>query len=96
MLILDSLHEQCQAFAQMPTYTQCLLEINPDAYINFFMDEETGHFPCLLICPSQSRESFRHCRRFIAIDGTFLKSKFRQTLLLAVSSDTNGNNLLLA
>lgn len=35
-------------------------------------------------------------RKFIAVDGTFLKARFVQTLLLAVGIDGNGNILLLA
>jgi transposase-like protein len=35
-------------------------------------------------------------RKFMAIDGTFLKARFIQTLLLAVGIDANGHNLLLA
>lgn len=36
------------------------------------------------------------CRRFVAADGTFLKGKFVQTLLLAVGIDANGHALILA
>jgi transposase-like protein len=35
-------------------------------------------------------------RRFVAVDGTFLKGRFIQQLLLAVSIDANGNTLILA
>lgn len=35
-------------------------------------------------------------RKFIAVDGTFLKARFVQTLLFAVGIDANGKNLLLA
>ena len=35
-------------------------------------------------------------RRFVAVDGTFLKGRFIQQLLLAVGIDANGNTLILA
>lgn len=35
-------------------------------------------------------------RKFMAVDGTFLKARFIQTLLLAVGIDANGKNVLLA
>jgi transposase-like protein len=35
-------------------------------------------------------------RRFIAIDGTFLKGRFIQQLLFAVGINANGNTLILA
>jgi transposase-like protein len=40
--------------------------------------------------------TFRLLCRFVAVDGTFLKGRFVQTLLLAVSIDANGHNTLLA
>jgi hypothetical protein len=46
--------------------------------------------------PYQSRISFGHMRRFFAADGTFLKGRFIQQLLLAVGIDANGNGLILA
>lgn len=39
---------------------------------------------------------FQHSRRFITLDGTHLKARFIQTLLLTVGIDTNGGNILLA
>ena len=35
-------------------------------------------------------------RRFVAVNGTFLKGRFIQQLLLAVGIDANGNTLILA
>lgn len=44
----------------------------------------------------ESRNSFQHMRKFMAVDGTFLKAPFIQTLLFAVGIDGNGKNLPLA
>jgi hypothetical protein len=43
-----------------------------------------------------SQECFGISRRFIAIDGTFLKGRFIQTLLLAIGIDADGHNTILA
>jgi transposase-like protein len=43
-----------------------------------------------------SRECFNLSRRFVAVDGTFLKARFIQTLLLAVGIDADGHNTILA
>lgn len=59
-----------------------------DAYIVYFRR--------VFIAPAQSQTSFRQCRQFLAIDGTFLKAHYQQTLLLAVTVDGNGHCLILA
>lgn len=35
-------------------------------------------------------------RKFMAVDGTFLKAQFVQTLLLAIDIDANQKSLILA
>jgi hypothetical protein len=55
-----------------------------------------GNFQRIFVCPAVSREAFRHLRRFVAVDGTFLKGRFVLTLLLAVSIDADGRNVILA
>jgi hypothetical protein len=40
-------------------------------------------------CFPQCVEAFRHCRLVFSIDGTFLIDKYRGTLLIAISCDTN-------
>lgn len=95
-VLSDGIQEHRQAFAQIPAYVERLHAENPTAHVHVSINQETGRFRRIFICPAQSRESFRSCRHFIAVDGTFLKSRFRQTLLLAVTIDANGHNLLLA
>jgi hypothetical protein len=41
-------------------------------------------------------EAFRHCRLVFSIDGTFLISKYRGTLLIAISCDANNKLVPLA
>lgn len=53
-------------------------------------------FRRVFVCPAESQLSFIQCRKFLAVDGTFLKAHFQQTLLLAVTVDANGHYLLLA
>ena len=53
------------------------------------------NFQRVFICPGESAQSFQHMRKFLAVDGTFLKARFIQTLLFAVGIDGNGKNLIL-
>jgi len=61
---------------------------NPTAYVGLQRDAETGQFQRIFICPAESNISFS-CRPFIAVDGTFTKTRFQQILLLAVALDAN-------
>jgi transposase-like protein len=56
----------------------------------------TGNFERVFVCPPTSRSTFRHFRRIIAVDGTFLTGRFKLTLLLAVGIDADGHNVILA
>lgn len=55
-----------------------------------------GRFERIFVCPTESRASYTLCRRFIVVDGTFLKARFVLILLLAVDIDANGETLVLA
>lgn len=87
------LEHQTQQFRQIPAYL-AKLQASNELCINLHTVD--GAFQRVFICPVQSRSSFFQMWRFMAVDGTFLKSRFIQTLLLAVGIDVNGHNLLLA
>jgi len=98
-LISDRLEHQREHFHKIPSYLQLLHQHNEGLYTDLHTttDNNGNHiFQRLFICPSQSRISFQSMRKFMAVDSTFLKARFIQTLLLAVGIDGNGNILLLA
>ena len=98
-LIADRVEHQREHFHKIPFYLKLLHQHNEGLYTDLHTTADVnGHqiFQRLFICPRQSRESFQSIRKFMAIDGTFLKAQFVQTLLLAVGIDANGNILLLA
>ena len=94
-LLNDKLEDQIQQFQRIPQYLTLLQKYHPDIYTDLQLEPNTA-FQRVFICPRQSRDSFQHMRRFLAVDGTFLKARFVQTLLLAVGIDANGKNLPLA
>ncbi len=63
--------------------------------VNYSINYIIGNFLRCFVCSEQSRTSFSLCRRFLAVDGTFLKARFVQSLLLAVTIDVNRQNTLL-
>ena len=90
----DSLFEHRSSFEQLPAYIRALQQSNPTVYTHLHTHE--NRFLRVFICPYPSRSSFPFCRKFIALDGTFLKGRFIQTMLLATTLDANHNILLLA
>ena len=81
----------------MPAYRDYLVNKFPGTYCQLLHEEDGDYrFKRIFICPSPSRQSFQFCREIVALDGTFIKSCFIQTLLLAVSIDANNEIVLLA
>ena len=97
----DRIEHQQQQFSKIPQYLNLLRSKNPWIYtdLNLIKSEQNPgrrHFQRVFICPAESQLSFTQMRPFIALDGTFLKAKFVQILLLAVGIDGNGQSLILA
>jgi hypothetical protein len=80
-------------FRKIPAYLEVLKKEDPSGHFILKTDSVTERFQRLFISPSACRNTFRSCPRIVACDGTFTKSKFRQTLLFAVTID--GNDELL-
>ena len=62
--------------------------------VNYFINCIIDNFLCCFICSAQSQTSFFLCHCFLAVDKTFLKAHFVQSLLLAVTIDVNKQNTL--
>lgn len=100
--------EQRQQFTFIPQYINILRQQSPGVYTHLATsifnpenpenaeDEEAIYFKRVFICPRASRISFQYTRPYIAVDGTFKKGLFKETLLLAVTVDADGGYLPLA
>ena len=83
-------------FRKIPAYLEVLKKKDPFGHIIFKTDPATEQFQRLFISPFACRDTFRSCPRIVACDGTFIKSKFRQTLLFPVTLDGNDEVHVLA
>ena len=72
------------------------LDTIPTAEVDPLSGEELSQFRRIFISPAEAQLSFQQCRNFVALDGTFCKARYIQTLLLAVTIDANGHIVLLA
>lgn len=95
-LLGDTKLEEIRSYHQIPDYIRRIQASNPIAYTNTENNEITGQFSRLFICPPTSRPSFQHCRRIVAVDGTFGKGRFQQTILFACTIDGNDHIVPLA
>jgi hypothetical protein len=94
----DDLIQQAEQFGRLPAYVDALQAADPAAHTRLSIEnrEGTRRFQRIFICPGTSRETFRHCRPFIAMDGTFTKEIFNLTILLAVTVDADNHAIILA
>lgn len=94
-LLGNTLQQEQEGFCQLPGYIQLLQQKDPTIYTHLSIGPDT-RFQRLFICPSASKYSFTSCQLFVAVDETFLKTRYIQTLLLAVTIDANNEILPLA
>jgi len=64
--------------------------------VNYFINCIIDNFLHCFVCSAQSQTFFFLCCCFLAVNKTFLKAHFVQSLLLAVIIDVNRQNTLLA
>lgn len=102
VLANDNIGYERDSYQRLPAYIEQIRQHNPDCYTHLETQPDTDNkiilqrFHRLFISPAPARYSFQHCRKFIAVDGTFCKARFPQILLLAVTIDANGHIVLLA
>jgi hypothetical protein len=85
-----------EEFKLLPAYLEVLKQADPSGRFVLQRNNGTDRFERLFISPTVCRTSFRSCMRLVACDGTFTKTKFRQTLLFAVTLDGNDEIIVLA
>lgn len=98
-LIAERAKHQKFQFCNIPDYLEVLHSNNPFLKTALeTLDNPNGESTSrrVFVCPVESEVSFVHMRKFMAMDGTFFRAEFVQTLLLAAGIDANGKNLLLA
>ena len=60
------------------------------------IDDQTGKFERLWVLPNATKEAMKHCRRFVALDGTHTKLNKQMTLLALTLVDAQDQTLPIA
>ena len=69
---------------------------NTQLFCEYDLNTYKGQFVRCWVLPRATQKAFRHCRKLVAIDGTWTKGKYILTLLVITTVDGNGNTLPLA
>jgi hypothetical protein len=95
LLLRRTVADRAKQYQQLPAYVERLCQSNPGTTYTLVTDPVTHRFQRIFICPITSHLAFRHIRGLVAVDGTFMKGSFVQTLL-AVALDAENQILVLA
>ncbi|XP_070022358.1 uncharacterized protein LOC142177106 [Nicotiana tabacum] len=72
----------------LPSYLHMMVCKNPGTYTSIKRDAH-NRFAYMFFAPAASLAGWSYCRPVITVDATFLKSKYRGVLFVAVSKDAN-------
>nr|XP_009628635.1 uncharacterized protein LOC104118952 [Nicotiana tomentosiformis] len=79
----------------LSSYLYMMKSKNPGTYTNIKTDDN-NRFLYMFYAYGSSIAGWNHCRPVIAIDATFLKSKYRGVLMISVTKDANNQIFPLA
>lgn len=78
------------SFDELRWYSDALLKTNPGSITALETEPTENRFKRMFIAFNASIEGFKTCRPMLFVDGTFMKSRYKGTLLAATAKD--GNN----
>lgn len=81
--------DHAMSFDHLRWYSDAVMHNNPRSYINLDFDQQTGRFMRYFISFRACIDGFNNCRPLLFLDGTFLKGRFKETLLAATAKDGN-------
>ncbi|XP_019264068.1 PREDICTED: uncharacterized protein LOC109241751 [Nicotiana attenuata] len=84
-----------ESYEKLPSYFYMLVLTNPMSVVNLKKTEE-DLFMYAFVALYPSIKGWQYCKPVVVVDGTFLKSAYRGTLLIASTQDPAGNILPLA
>ncbi|KAE8234999.1 hypothetical protein A4X13_0g9658 [Tilletia indica] len=91
----DMWGDEVESFARLPAYVEALHAADKGTVAALDVNS-AGIFQRIFVCPGACRQAWLHCRRWIAIDATFMKTKYNVRLHLAAAMDGTGSLLVLA
>ncbi|XP_019259015.1 PREDICTED: protein FAR1-RELATED SEQUENCE 4-like [Nicotiana attenuata] len=84
-----------ESYEKLPSYFYMLVLTNPVSVVNLKKTEE-DLFMYAFVALYPSIKGWQYCKPVVVVEGTFLESAYRGTLLIASTQDPAGNILPLA
>ncbi|XP_028078013.1 uncharacterized protein LOC114279923 [Camellia sinensis] len=81
--------DHAMSYDQLRWCNDTVMENNPHNFINMDFEQETGRFVRYFIAFRACMDGFKHCRPLLFLNGTYLKGRFKRTLLVATAKDGN-------
>ncbi|XP_028104093.1 uncharacterized protein LOC114303140 [Camellia sinensis] len=75
------------SYDEIRWYMDIVMSTNSGSYLRLDYNHQSGRFKRFFVAFNASIQGFRHCRPLLFIDGTFLKGKYKGTLLTATAKD---------
>ncbi|XP_028053541.1 uncharacterized protein LOC114257923 [Camellia sinensis] len=75
------------SYDEIRWYMDIVMSTNPGSYLCLDYNHQNGRFKRFFVAFNVFNQGFRHCRSLLFIDGTFLKRKYKGTLLTATAKD---------
>lgn len=83
------------AFKRLPALLDRMAAGDEHTVTRLEIDGSEKRFKRCFIAPGATRFGFLHCRKFLAVDATFIKSRYRMILTIAATIDANNQTLPL-
>lgn len=78
------------SFDKLRWYSDAIMRTNPGSITTLETEPTENRFKRMFVAFNASIEGFKSCRPMLFVDGTFMKSRYKGTLLAVTAKD--GNN----
>ncbi|KAE8219781.1 hypothetical protein CF326_g8878, partial [Tilletia indica] len=92
-ILNEAYGDEVGSFKRLPAYVERLQAADPGTHA--VLEVKHGVFERIFVCPGACRLAWDKCRHWLAIDATFMKTKYQMRLKLAAGMDGTGSLILL-
>ncbi|KAE8218850.1 hypothetical protein CF319_g7347 [Tilletia indica] len=93
-ILNEAYGDEVGSFKRLPAYVERLQAADPGTHA--VLEVKHGVFERIFVCPGACRLALDKCRHWLAIDATFMKTKYQMRLKLAAGMNGTGSLILLA
>ena len=95
-ILLEMYGDEAESFARFPAYVERYITTDSNNFVKIKLHQATSHFQAAFFALVSTQQSSRWLCTFFGVNGTYISSQFRMTLLIVVGIDANNETLPLA